>query len=846
MLSRTLIAASWRDLRGRTWQIGLMVLGVALGVAVVVAINLANESATRAFELSTEAVVGRATHRIEGGPDGVPADLLADLKEGGEVGALAPVVEAYGVAPGLDDRPLRLLGVDPLSERPFRDFFAGGAILRTGFERFYTQPYSVLLSSSLADEAGLEPGDELRFQISDRLIDLKVLGVLSAPDGSGRSLPSDLALMDVATAQEILGKPNRISRIDVIATQKQAAVLRGSLPPGLSLEPASERAQTAADLSDAFQLNLTALSLLALVVGMFLIYNTVMFSVVQRRRVLAILRALGVTGRQLFALILFEAIVVGTVGALLGVGLGWALAQGAVRLVSQTITDFYFVVSVRQASLTLSTAVFGLAMGVGSSIVAAAAPGLEAASVSPVSAMRRSSLEGRVRNWLPLVSAAGLLLGGLGIALLFLLPASLTASFAGMFGIVLGVALLVPQLTVWLMALAGGGLRWIFGVVGGISARTVVRALSRTSVAIAALMVALSVTIGVGIMIDSFRVTVENWLDLTLRADVYVRSPAAGGTRPSAELDPDLGDRLRGIDGVAAVETFRAVTVDSEFGEIQLSVADAKRERDARLYRFAIGSPAEVWQRVQSGAVIVSEPFAFQHGLPPQAGEVTLETERGPVTFPVVGVYYDYATDRGTVLMADTTYRRYWGDRAVSSFALYLQPGAELRAVTEEARSHLAGTGLLVQANRTIRQQALGIFDRTFAITSALRVLAVVVAFIGVLSALLALQLERGRELATLKALGLTDRGMWGLTLLETGLMGATAGMLSLPTGVIMALVLIYVINLRSFGWTIQMALDPWIFAQALAVAVVAALLAGIYPLRRQNRLEVSDALRQE
>jgi putative ABC transport system permease protein len=153
---------------------------------------------------------------------------------------------------------------------------------------------------------------------------------------------------------------------------------------------------------------------------------------------------------------------------------------------------------------------------------------------------------------------------------------------------------------------------------------------------------------------------------------------------------------------------------------------------------------------------------------------------------------------------------------------------------------------LTVQANRSVRQEALRIFDRTFAITAALRVLAVIVAFIGVLNALLALQLERSRELATLQALGLTGRGLWGLTLLETGLMGASAGLLSLPTGMILALVLIYVINLRSFGWTIQFVPDPWIFLQALIVAVIAATLAGIYPLRRLRQMQVADALRQE
>ena len=212
----------------------------------------------------------------------------------------------------------------------------------------------------------------------------------------------------------------------------------------------------------------------------------------------------------------------------------------------------------------------------------------------------------------------------------------------------------------------------------------------------------------------------------------------------------------------------------------------------------------------------------------------------------MVAIYYDYSSDQGTILMSRAVYHQYWNDRGISGVAVYVSPGADAQAVADELRSSLGGTALEVQVNSALRQQALVIFDRTFAITNALRILAVIVAFIGVLSALMALQIERARELATLLALGLTNLQLLALTLLETGLMGLTAGLMSLPTGYILALVLIYVINLRSFGWTIQMTLDPWVFAQAVAVSVAAALLAALYPLRRLLALPVAAALRQE
>jgi putative ABC transport system permease protein len=225
---------------------------------------------------------------------------------------------------------------------------------------------------------------------------------------------------------------------------------------------------------------------------------------------------------------------------------------------------------------------------------------------------------------------------------------------------------------------------------------------------------------------------------------------------------------------------------------------------------------------------------------------VTLLTDRGERAFPVAGIYYDYATERGAVLMSRDVYERFWDDRGTSSLGVFVAEGHSAEAVTDALRTALAGTGLQVRPNGALRAQALKVFDRTFAVTEALRVLAVVVAFIGVWSALMALQVERTRELATLVALGLTPAQLWALTLLETGLMGAAAGLLSLPTGTLLALILVDVINVRSFGWTMRLEIDPWLLAQALGLSVAAALLASVYPLLRLQRLPVAAALRQE
>jgi len=845
-LTRTLLLTGLRDLVRRPLHTGLMVLGVALGVGVVIAIDLANTSARRGFERSSEAVAGRATHHVLGGPSGLPQDVFRRIRLEAGVRRSTPVVEGYAVALDLERQPLRVLGLDPLSDAPFRAQLGSGSFADPGFARLLVDPRATVVGASLARRYGLRLGSPLRLQVQDRVETLRVHGIAHAAERDEAAALEGVVLLDVSAAQQLFRLGDRLSRVDLIAGPAELARVGAVLPAGARIEAASEQAATLAQLTDAFALNLTALSMLALVVGMFLIYNTVLFSVVQRRTVLGTLRLLGVTPGQIFALVLIETAAASALGAVLGIGLGWALGQGAVQLVTRTINDLYYVVSVTGAPLTPRAVFLGLALGLAAGVLSAVPPALEAARVEPVEALRRSALEERTLRLLPRVAAAGLLLAATGGLALVYPTRSLVASFAGLFAVVLGLALQAPLATVLAMSALAPLTGRLAGTLGRLATRSVRRSVSRTGVAIAALAVAVSVTIGVGLMIQSFRATVVNWLELTLRADIFVSAPSAGGARTNPALSPDVPAKLAAVPGIAWVEGFRSTRVGSSLGEVNLAVADPRRARDTRLYRSAEGDPAEVWTRARAGAVIVTEPFAFRHRLPAHGATLVLDTDRGRRRFPVAGVFYDYATEQGTVFITRDVYERYWDDRALSSLGVHLAPGASVEEVAAGVRGALAGSALLVIPNRTLRAQALRIFDRTFAVTQALRLLAVVVAFVGVWSALMALQVERTRELATLTTLGLGQRQQWGLVLLETGLMGGVAGLLALPLGWLLALVLVDVINVRSFGWTMRLELDPWLFVQAFAISVGAAMLASVYPLLRLRRLPLAEALRQE
>jgi putative ABC transport system permease protein len=855
-----LTRSSLRYLARHPWQFGLAVLGVALGVAVVVSIDLANASARRGFALSTEAVTGRATHQIIGGPEGLPDTAFSRVVLETGIDRAAPVVEGWVTIPmgrGKPSRVLHLLGVDPFSEAPFRGYLSGRTD-GSGRDRanidlgpLLTRPGLGVLAAGTAQELGLRIGDSFVVRAAGVEKRVELGGTLDPEDENTRRAIADLLVMDIAAAQELLGRAGRLDRIDLIvpegsAGERQLARAGTVLPPAAQILPAAGRTRTTEEMTRAFRLNLTSLSLLALVCGVFLIYNTMTFSVVQRRGLIGTLRALGVTRREIFALVLGEALLVAVLGTALGLLSGVLLGRGLVRLVTQTINDLYFVISVRELAVSPATLLEGAAIGIGATLLAAVVPAIEATQAPPRLVLVRSLLESRLRRIVPRTMALGAALLLLGAVLLAVPGKALVPSFAGLFAVIFGCALLTPGATVLLMRFLRRPMGALFGVLGRMAAGGVVASLSRTAVAIAALVIAVSVTVGIGVMIDSFRQTVVRWLEHSLRADIYVAVPSRAGGFNGARLDPEVAMRAAALPGVERAHLIRRVEIPSPSGSIRLVVIGTD-DRGLLSFELKEGKPAEVWPAFQrGGGVLVSEPFAYRTGVN-LGGTVRLRTERGEREFPVVGVYYDYASDRGVVLMSRTTYLRNWNDRTLSGFSLDLTPGTDPDRFVSHLRESISRErALSIQSNRSIKRLSLEIFDRTFLITGVLRLLAGLVAFLGVLSSLMALQLERARELGVLRANGLTPGQVWQLVTSQTGLIGLAAGLFSLPVGLTLASIMIYVVNRRSFGWTIRMEVSPEVLLQAMLLALAAAVLAGLYPAYRMARTSPALALREE
>jgi putative ABC transport system permease protein len=847
----TLFRVAWRYVIRHPLQTGLLITGITLGVAVVVAIDVANASASQAFDLSVESVAGRATHQIVAGPDGIDEALYVGLKRQGVPVPIAPVITEFVSSAQLDDIPMQLLGVDPFAEPPFRNYLGATDLVASGgLTSLLTQPNSILISTSVAQRFGLGLNDKITLTIGGKDRRVEIVGMVRPPDELTKRALDGLIITDIATAQELTGRIGRIDRIDLIvqeADQDVVGQIASQLPVGVRITAVSARTGTLKQMTDAFRLNLTALSLLALVVGMFLIYNTMTFSVVQRRQLFGTLRCLGVTRREIFALIIGEALIVAFVGTGLGLILGVVLGQSAVQAVIGTINDLYFTITVQGVQVPPVSLIKGGLIGIGATVLTALPPAQEASTVPARSALVRSGLETKARKAISRVAIVGFLFLLIAAAVLSIPTHDLVVSFAGTFLTLLGCAMLSPRATVVLMEFCAPILGRIGGNTGRMAPRNVIRSSSRTTIAVAALMIAVSVTIGISVMIGSFRSTVIAWLAQTLQSDIYISVPNGTVTQPLLPIDPQIIDVVQRQPGVSRIDSLRSVVVDSPTGPIQISATSNFTVAGERIYVRAERPITQMWSALQGGAVLVTGPLANQLDLPGNNAAITLYTDQGPRRFPVVGVVYDYSSSQGSVLMAQNIYHKLWKDAAITALGIRLASGSDADTVATQIQTAVNPIQhLSVQPNQKLRKEVLTVFDRTFAITGALQLLATLVAFVGVLSAFLALGIERQREIGILRTVGMTIRQVWGLIMLESGLMGAAAGALAMPTGLVLAWILTYIINRRSFGWTLQMSVAPAPFVEALLIALTAALLAGLYPANRISHLQPAEAIHFE
>lgn len=894
MHARSLLRILWTRFTWRHWclaplQSALLVGILSLGIAVFFAIRLANQAAVASFQNFTDLITaesdGLITARAGSLPESVLGELRAALSD--DPVNFIPVVETTAARPRTHDdeaigsrETFQLLGVDLVAvqniarQRPLkRTWFRQRAELpraRTptdtpasksegivtipsdiAFWQFFFDPHAVFISDALAQRERLTVGGELPLLVNERLILLHVVGLIPT-DPAKPQAPLHLLVMDLPALQQLTGKAGKLDRIEFVlepgaGRAARSTALRMRLqalatgtdpesPRWLVCSPADRR-ESAALMTQAFRLNLSLLSLLALLVGLYLVFQALDGAVVRRREEIAILRSLGVEPRTLLQAWLLEAAALGLVGGLLGLLLGWLGAQGAVRIVGRTVNALYYATSADAASLDLGEALLALVLAIAASLLAGWLPARTAATTPPAQMLVRGGSTTYAGGKLLRKTWLGFLLLVSGAALSTLSPLHLRG------GGRLSIAAYVAALC-WVLGsgILGGavlrGIAWLAERLGG--ERTLLRlAVSqlrapsgRHRLAVAGLVCAVAMTAGMAILVGSFDTTIRGWIERTFQADLYLSSDGAQSASTENRISPATWRAVITNNAVARANVMQVV-------DIRLRVAHPSSPSDNdSATTLLVGSDLDFFRRYSrpawreeprdddvfnpernSGLGLVSESFGdrFRVG---RGDHLSVPTPTGPRDVTIAGVFSDYGNERGSLVIERRQFAAWFGDDLATSLILVLKPGRDTEAVRSELRA--AHPGLGVFTNAYLRGEALRIFRQTFAITYALELIGVAVAVAGVGFTMVSLLLERRTELTTLRALGLRRSELAAAAAWEgalTALGGVTVGLVaSLGLGWL----LIHRVNKQTFGWTLETD-RPWSQLLALGTLVIAA-----------------------
>lgn len=865
----------WTHLSTHPGRTLLTMIGVGLGVAATIAVQTANVDVLRSFEESVLVVAGPVTLEISAGEAGMDERLITTVRDIAGVDSARPVGE-IGVRVAGRSQAFLILGLDLLDEL---NAIQGRlpATLETlwspaegnGMEGLLA-PNGLLLGQGLASELGVGSKALLKLEAGGREVSVVITGVMGRPT-EGSSAWDRLAVMDIAAFQRTFGLSGRLDRIDVVtqassSVEQVAEAIARILPPAVTVRRPIQRSQQVESMVGAFQLNLAVLSMVGLLVGMFLIYNTVSFTVAQRRREVGILRAIGMSESMVVGLFLAEAGVFGVAGGILGGSLGLVLGNVLVGLVGRTIQDLY--ISMADAPKTFGfppgsarLLIEAVVIGSGVSVLGALGPSLDAGRTMVVAALAPGEYDvaQRVRAASLGAVGGGLLLFALGCALAGPVGGVPVFGYLATFCLLAGLSCLVPLFMRWVCRTreldAASHSPSLGGTIRHIAREQTTRGTGRNAVTVSAFLVGVAIMVGVMVMIRSFRDTVEIWIDQTVMAD-FIVAPAGwphvvrGGSASQA-LPGSWRTRLAGAAHVSAVDAYRDVRIELEGRPTALVSRDLALHAARSRYLFLEGDSAAILSLAAAGEGVILSEVVANHLHVVKGSQISMSTPVGEKSMPVLGVFYDYATDGGKIVIDRSLYQQWWNDDGVTVFPVYIDPGVDLEQARDALLEQLAeasGGSLLptVLSNGELRREILRIFDRTFTLTYVLEAIAVIIAMLGIINTLVTSVVERRRELATLQALGSSRGQITALILWEAGYLGLLGTAMGLVGGLALAWILIRVINRQSFGWTIQVSWPLGLLVEVAVLALVASLLAGFWPARWAARQPLVEGLRYE
>ncbi|OGP30171.1 MAG: hypothetical protein A2038_03670 [Deltaproteobacteria bacterium GWA2_57_13] len=836
----------------------LTFFGIVLGVAVIVAVAVVNRSLIRSFEHTIDLLAGKAVLQVTNAESGVSESLFPVIRETAGVKDAVAVVESFSPVVGLKAERLFVYGVDFLSDFTIREHEFMGAPF--GLERaldFIAQPDSIALTESFARRHGFPVGSEIVLATSEGTRRYAVRALLR-DQGTARAFGGNFALMDLPVAQIAFGKAGKLDGVDLtvekgedIETVKQR--LSERLRGAAEVSRPHERGEQIDLLLRSFRLGLFFVSLIALFVGFFLIYNTVSVSVVQRKREIGLLRCLGMRRGEVLILFLLEALSLALPGSLVGIFAGVVLAQGALLFVGETVRNIFLWLDLARSPLTQWEFWIALGSGLGVSVVAAFHPAWEATTVTAQEGARQTAWSPRFAGLYSRASIVGFLFLILSPLFIFFSPASLGAVERFSLGVVamliflLGLSFLAPLLVLGWAKVVRRGLAHSSWIEARIASDTLGRSPVRSGITVATLMISLAAIFTVAAFVHSVRGSLLTWIDQMVTADLVVHSGARTAGPKNVPLREDLADRLEAMPGVEVVDLYRLIRSTYEGKPIFIESFSARVSRKVRRLPMAEGDAGSALERAAAGeGVIVSESFQSKFGKG-SGDTVRLPTPSGFVDFPILGVYVDYSSDSGSVLLDRSLYKRIWRDDLVDAFDLWLAPGADQDQVIQRIkRDYGEKYQLFISTHRELRQSVVEIMEQSFSVNYAVEAVAVIVAIFSVINTLLASVLDRAREIGVLRAIGATKGQLSKMLLSEAGWLGSIGGVLGLIAGTVMSYHHVVYNTKVLTGWTFQYHYPLGVALLSLALSVGLCLLAGYVPARQAASAPIVSAIGYE
>ncbi|MHB1606111.1 MAG: FtsX-like permease family protein [Leptospirales bacterium] len=827
------------------WVFLLTLLGVSTGTAVVSAVLLANNSALRSFKNAISHVQGKTDYTIRS-----PAGVLFSDRVLDRLNRSLPAPD-FEISPLLT-RTVRYRG---------QIFWVRGVDILGSIDRVSRHSSFKVLTEGAAflppgglSRLGIRKGETIKVLFGTRIVSIPIAGEIP-PSSSVSLIPSNTLFMDLAWAQMRFGASGKLSRIDLrwkavplLAPERDLLkrVIASRIGPGLSLVSEAERHKEFSRLLFSYRSNLFALSLVSLIVGMFLIYNTLSLLTLQNRRQFSTMRLLGATPAEIRGIVLLQGLFVGCLGGGLGILFGHFLSRLTVGAVSRTLDTLYLPVGILPGFQSTRQDLELWALTIVASLFSAIFPSREAVRVQPILSQNRIHLE---RAWEKK--------GG-------------KRFLVGMAVFVLGILFLnLPPVHGFPLFGYLGALVWVFAAslslplcIRGVSTafRTILElfparspvvelalshfrfGISRSGIAISSVMVGLAMMTGIVILVHSFEQTLNLWISQNLVADLYVKPLSCRAAVCGDILGANVVNAIRELPGVDFVARYASFPARYRGRSIWIGFSEIDRVRKRAPLSLMTSHPRQVLDAFDQGqGVLVSESFSFHSGKKP-GDLLTLPSPGGPITVRILSLYHDYSSESGVVLFPYFQIAPLFDSHHVTNLSIFLKPGQPPDPVMETILHSLPGSPkLFVRSQPELKRRVLRIFHQSFAITYALLGISLAVSVIGVGNTLLMLLYEREREFALMRSLGFLLTEIRTILVLEAFFMGVTGTILGLLLGTGVGWIIVHIINRQAFGWTILWTWPAGTVLSLTFILLFVATAASLLPSLLLNRQRSSD-----